>query len=71
MEIDELIAEYEKDPVMKESLERARSDMAKLRDKLSPEKYREWLCSHFINVEDLTYNAELTGASGNAAKRPS
>ena len=53
MGINEIIAEYEKEPDIKAELERARDDMQRLREKLGPDKYREWFLGHFINVEDL------------------
>ena len=53
MTIDELVAAYEKDPELKAALEKARDDMARLKERLGKAAYREWLLGNFVNVEDI------------------
>lgn len=53
MTVDELVAEYEKDPELKAALEKARSDMARLKERIGAAAYREWLLGNFVNVEEI------------------
>ena len=53
MTIDELVAAYEKDPKLKAALEKSRSDMARLKERLGEAAYREWLLGNFVNVEEI------------------
>lgn len=51
--IAEIIAEFEKDPVMAKELHAARVQLEALKTMLGEECFRDLLLSHFINVEDL------------------
>ena len=58
MTIDELVAAYEKDPELKAALEKARDDMARLKERLGEAAYREWLLGNFVNFEEIRRDAQ-------------
>jgi hypothetical protein len=59
--LEEIIEELEKDPEMKQALDDARKRLAKLKSELTADEYYDYMLGHFIYVDDLPSNAELTG----------
>lgn len=53
MSVAELVAEFEKDPAMKQRMESARERLLAVKAELGDEAFRDWLVNHFINIEEV------------------
>ena len=53
MTVDELVAEYEKDPERKAALEKARAEMARLKERIGAVAYCEWLLGNFVDFDEI------------------
>lgn len=53
MTVDDLIADFEKDPVMKRQMESARAELEALKGDLGEEGFRDWLVGQFVNVDEV------------------
>jgi hypothetical protein len=62
IELDELIAELEKDPLIGAALNTARERLAKMKAEMTPEDFSDYVCGHFIDVRLLPSNTKLNGA---------